>query len=237
MMVAAQSLADLGRGSGRPALRRGRGEELGWRTRRQHAACHEPLPHERRAHRRASSPQAPRDPWRSSCAPADAPRTPPIRSSAPRPSRRCSGSSPRSTSSSCRTIPCSGARRSTWARSTPAARRTSSPTKRWRSSWCDSWASAARVRDILERWCLGRAELEFAPHVPAQHFRTCCPASSAHPCRSRATSRCSTGGARRYLFGPGSITVAHTPHEFIDLAELRAAVDSYMRIVRTLLAS
>jgi acetylornithine deacetylase len=39
------------------------------------------------------------------------------------------------------------------------------------------------------------------------------------------------------LFGPGSIHVAHTPDEFIDVAELRAAVDAYERIVRALLSS
>ena len=36
------------------------------------------------------------------------------------------------------------------------------------------------------------------------------------------------------LFGPGSIHVAHTDHEFVDVAELRAAVDAYERIVRAL---
>ena len=33
-----------------------------------------------------------------------------------------------------------------------------------------------------------------------------------------------------YLFGPGSIHVAHTDHEFIDIAELRAAVGAYQRL-------
>jgi acetylornithine deacetylase len=33
-----------------------------------------------------------------------------------------------------------------------------------------------------------------------------------------------------YLFGPGSIHVAHTDHEFIEVAELRAAVDAYQRL-------
>jgi acetylornithine deacetylase len=37
------------------------------------------------------------------------------------------------------------------------------------------------------------------------------------------------------LFGPGSIHVAHTPDEFIEVDELRAAVDAYQRIVRALL--
>jgi acetylornithine deacetylase len=37
------------------------------------------------------------------------------------------------------------------------------------------------------------------------------------------------------LFGPGSIHVAHTAHEFISIPELHTAVDSYVRIVRGLL--
>ena len=38
------------------------------------------------------------------------------------------------------------------------------------------------------------------------------------------------------LFGPGSIHVAHTPIEYVDVAELEASVGAYERIVRTLLA-
>ena len=37
------------------------------------------------------------------------------------------------------------------------------------------------------------------------------------------------------LFGPGSIHVAHTTEEFVDEAELRASVEAYMKLVRTLL--
>jgi acetylornithine deacetylase len=37
------------------------------------------------------------------------------------------------------------------------------------------------------------------------------------------------------LFGPGSIHVAHTAEEFIELDELESAVDGYVRIVRNLL--
>jgi acetylornithine deacetylase len=39
-----------------------------------------------------------------------------------------------------------------------------------------------------------------------------------------------------YLFGPGSIHVAHTDHEFIEIAELRAAVDVYQRLALAALA-
>lgn len=38
------------------------------------------------------------------------------------------------------------------------------------------------------------------------------------------------------LFGPGSIHVAHTADEFIDIAEQERAVEAYVRIARTLLA-
>ena len=37
------------------------------------------------------------------------------------------------------------------------------------------------------------------------------------------------------LFGPGSIHVAHTAEEFIEIDELNSAVDGYVRIVRELL--
>ena len=39
-----------------------------------------------------------------------------------------------------------------------------------------------------------------------------------------------------YLFGPGSIHVAHRDDEFVEIAELRAAVDVYERMVRELSA-
>lgn len=39
------------------------------------------------------------------------------------------------------------------------------------------------------------------------------------------------------LFGPGSIHVAHTAEEFVDIAELRASVEGYVSLVRQLLAS
>lgn len=38
------------------------------------------------------------------------------------------------------------------------------------------------------------------------------------------------------LYGPGSIHVAHTAHEYVEIPELETAVDGYVRIVRGLLA-
>jgi acetylornithine deacetylase len=94
----------------------------------------------------------------------------------------------------------------------------------------------ANVRDILERWSLGRAELEFAPHIPAQHFSTL-PGFECAPVSFTSDIPLLDRWGTPLLFGPGSISVAHTAHEYIDMAELCAAVDSYVRIVRTLLAS
>ncbi len=39
-----------------------------------------------------------------------------------------------------------------------------------------------------------------------------------------------------YLFGPGSIHVAHTDHEFIEIAEMRAAVGAYERLAKAALS-
>ena len=38
------------------------------------------------------------------------------------------------------------------------------------------------------------------------------------------------------LFGPGSIHLAHTADEFIEIEELQAAVEGYVRIARKLLS-
>jgi len=45
-----------------------------------------------------------------------------------------------------------------------------------------------------------------------------------------------SGWGEPLLFGPGSIHVAHTTEEFIDIAELHSAVDAYGSIVRELLS-
>jgi acetylornithine deacetylase len=42
---------------------------------------------------------------------------------------------------------------------------------------------------------------------------------------------------RPLLFGPGSILVAHTEGEFVEIAELDAAVDAYVRLARGCLAA
>ena len=95
---------------------------------------------------------------------------------------------------------------------------------------------ASVVRDTLERWCVGRAAIEFAPHIPAQHFHTV-PGFPSAPVSYTSDIPLLDRWGTPLLFGPGSIRVAHTPDERVDIAELERAVCDYMRLVRTLLAS
>jgi acetylornithine deacetylase len=39
------------------------------------------------------------------------------------------------------------------------------------------------------------------------------------------------GNHKRYLYGPGSILVAHSDHEYVEAADLVAAVDGYKRLI------
>jgi acetylornithine deacetylase len=92
----------------------------------------------------------------------------------------------------------------------------------------------APVREILDRWAAGRAELEYGSFIPAQHFHTVEGFKSA-PVAYTSDIPLLTNWGTPLLFGPGSIHVAHTTSEYVDEAELKASVDSYMRLVRTLL--
>jgi len=94
----------------------------------------------------------------------------------------------------------------------------------------------APLRDALTTWAGDRAELEWGSHIPAQHFHTIDGFDVAPVAYTSDIPLLSRWG-KPLLFGPGSIHVAHTSEEFIDVKELRQAVDSYERIVRTLLAS
>jgi acetylornithine deacetylase len=88
----------------------------------------------------------------------------------------------------------------------------------------------------LERWSSGRATLERGIEVPPVRLGTL----AGYPTSvvAFATDIPALGAwGTPYLFGPGSIHVAHRDDEFIELAELRAAVDSYERLVREIHAA
>jgi acetylornithine deacetylase len=92
------------------------------------------------------------------------------------------------------------------------------------------------VKDSLQRWASGRGEIEFGSYIPAQRFHTVAGFETAPVAYTSDIPLLSRWGTP-LLFGPGSISVAHTPDEHIDVRELRASVDSYERLVRSLLAA
>ena len=93
-----------------------------------------------------------------------------------------------------------------------------------------------QVKRALEKWLGDRAELEYGSHIPAQKFEII-PGFEVAPVAYTTDIPLLTKWGKPVLFGPGSIHVAHTPDEYVDIEELRAAVDAYERIVRALLKS
>lgn len=92
------------------------------------------------------------------------------------------------------------------------------------------------VRAQLEAWVAGRAEVTYGSHIPAQRFHTIAGFEMSPVAYTSDIPLLDRWGTP-LLFGPGSIHVAHTPDEFIDIGELRAAVEGYQRLVRALLDS
>jgi acetylornithine deacetylase len=79
-----------------------------------------------------------------------------------------------------------------------------------------------------------KAEIEYGSYIPAQKFETI-PGFEIAPVAYTSDIPLLTKWGKPLMFGPGSIHVAHTADEYIEVEELRAAVDAYERIVRSLL--
>lgn len=90
------------------------------------------------------------------------------------------------------------------------------------------------VRKQIKQWAKGRADIEFGSYIPAQHFHTI-PGFEVAPVAYTSDIPLLGKWGTPLMFGPGSIHVAHTPDEYIDVNELRAAVGAYEQIVRSLL--
>ncbi len=98
-------------------------------------------------------------------------------------------------------------------------------------------ADAFRV--LLEGWLAahpdgGRASVTYGPVVPPVRLATA-PGFSTDVVAFATDVPALTHWGTPYLFGPGSIHVAHTDGEYVDAAELRAAVDAYARLARAAL--
>lgn len=94
----------------------------------------------------------------------------------------------------------------------------------------------APVRDAIVKWADGKAELEWGSFIPTQHFHVIHGFEVAPVAYTTDIPLLSRWGTP-LLFGPGSIHVAHTTDEYIDVDELRAAVDAYERIARAVLST
>jgi acetylornithine deacetylase len=90
---------------------------------------------------------------------------------------------------------------------------------------------AAHVRERLERRFAGRAELEWGVMVPPIRLATV--SGFATSVAAYATDIPALGNwGTPYLYGPGSIHVAHTPNECVSVVSLRQAVDDYVKLAR-----
>jgi acetylornithine deacetylase len=94
----------------------------------------------------------------------------------------------------------------------------------------------APLRVAIEAWADGIATLEWGSFIPAQHFHTV-QGFEARPVSYTSDIPLLPRWGTPLLFGPGSIHVAHTDHEFVSAPELRASVDTYIALTRTLLGS
>ncbi|MEA2706484.1 MAG: acetylornithine deacetylase [Gemmatimonadaceae bacterium] len=91
------------------------------------------------------------------------------------------------------------------------------------------------IKKMILDWAKGHADVEFGSHIPAQRFATV-PGFDTEPVAYTSDIPLLSNWGEPFLFGPGSIHVAHTPDEFIDVDELRSSVDGYERLAKTLLA-
>ena len=94
----------------------------------------------------------------------------------------------------------------------------------------------AHVRTLIDEWAANRAEVTYGSYIPAQHFHLV-PGFEVAPVAYTSDIPLLGRWGTPLMFGPGSIHVAHTPNEHIELRELRDSVSTYERLVRTLLAA
>jgi acetylornithine deacetylase len=89
----------------------------------------------------------------------------------------------------------------------------------------------ATVVQTIEQWAAGRASLEWGAMVPPVKLGVIDGFKTSVAAFATDIPVLSNWGTP-FLFGPGSIHVAHRDDEFVDVAELRAAVGSYVRLAR-----
>ena len=103
--------------------------------------------------------------------------------------------------------------------------------------------SAEQLRRVLDAWLVdrlhargadGRAEIGYGVTVPPVRLATV-PGFRTDVVAFATDIPALPSWGTPYLFGPGSIHVAHTDGEYVDVADLRAAVGAYERIAEAAL--
>jgi acetylornithine deacetylase len=94
---------------------------------------------------------------------------------------------------------------------------------------------AAPLRERIREAVGSLAEVDFVLEIPPIHLRTLAGFETGVVAFATDIPKLEAWG-EPLLFGPGSITVAHTSEEHIKKSELLEAVGSYAAIVRQLLA-
>jgi acetylornithine deacetylase len=87
------------------------------------------------------------------------------------------------------------------------------------------------VVDAVKRWVGDRAAVEVGISVPPVHLATI-PGIETSVVAFATDIPALTRWGQPFLYGPGSVHVAHTDDEFVEIAELERAVDTYERIAR-----
>jgi acetylornithine deacetylase len=89
------------------------------------------------------------------------------------------------------------------------------------------------VQPIVEDWARGRATVEWSIMVPPVRLNVLDGFTTSVAAFATDIPELSAWG-KPFLFGPGSIHVAHRDDEFVDLDELSRAVDTYERLASQL---
>lgn len=84
----------------------------------------------------------------------------------------------------------------------------------------------------LQQWSAGRATLERGIEAPPVRLATL-PGYATSVVAFATDIPAMPAWGRPFLFGPGSIHVAHRDDEHVEIAELEAAVETYQRLART----
>lgn len=92
------------------------------------------------------------------------------------------------------------------------------------------------VQEQLQAWAAGQAELEWGASTPPVHLAAL-PGFPTSVVSYATDIPQLTNWGRPYLYGPGSIQVAHGDSESIRVAELFSAVEEYERLARAALAA